>query len=384
MNDKRLTILTLFGTRPELIKVFPVLEQMSRQAIFQSVVVSSSQHREMIDDLLELFALNPHHDLNIIRKNQSLSDISLRALEGMTPILTRHRPDMVLVQGDTTTAFIGALSAFYQRIPVGHIEAGLRSFDNLNPYPEEINRRLISLLAAVHFTPTERNAENLYREGIDPSNVFVTGNTVIDCLLHVSGRSNAALSKHLPEAVFNSHRIILVTAHRRENWGKPLEDLCRALKDLVQSYSDIRIVFPVHLNPMVRETVHAALSGHDRIHLTEPLLYEPFVAAMSKAYLIITDSGGIQEEGPSLGKPVLVFRKVTERPEGITGGGVKLVGVDPDNVLRETARLLDDAESYREMVVNHNPYGDGKAAERILQAILHRFELGDRPENFKS
>ena len=383
MRDQPLKILTIFGTRPEVIKLFPVLERLKSEGSFRSVTICSSQHREMVQDLLSLFGIGVDHDLNVMRDNQSLTDISVRALSSLVPILTEERPDLILIQGDTTTAFIGALAGFYHKIPIGHVEAGLRSFDKMNPYPEEINRRLISIVTDLHFAPTRGNAENLHKEGIDSQKIFATGNTVIDSLLNIAGRNRQTLNKYLPAETSNSHRLILVTAHRRENWGEPLEHLCHSLKTLVQSFQDIEIVYPVHLNPNVRKTVFRILEGQERIHLLEPLPYEPFVEAMGRAYLIITDSGGIQEEGPSLKKPILVFRKVTERPEGLATGGVKLTGIDGENVVREASRLLQDPEAYGSMVAEYNPYGDGHAAERIVQAILHYFGKAPRPLDFE-
>lgn len=379
---KAKNILTIFGTRPEVIKLFPVLRKLKQTTNLNSVVVSTSQHREMIADLLTLFSIKPDHDLSIIRDNQTLTDISTRTLSGLDPLLKEYAPDLVLVQGDTTTAFIGALAAFYHRIPVGHVEAGLRSFDKMHPYPEEINRKLISLVTDLHFTPTAGNARNLYREGVDHSSVYVTGNTVIDSLLYIAGMNRKTLDNHIPKAALNSHPMLLVTAHRRENWGKPLADLCLALKDLVHAFPDIQIIYPVHLNPNVRNTVFEILGNQERIHLLAPLPYEPFVEAMARAYLIITDSGGIQEEGPSLRKPILVFRKVTERPEGLETGGVKLIGLERENVVSEASRLLNDREAYERMVADRNPYGDGHGADRIIQAILHYFDLGPRPADF--
>ncbi len=383
-NKHPLTIFTIFGTRPEVIKLFPVLRSFVGTPDFKSVIVSTSQHREMIDDLLKLFSIKLDHDLNIIQKNQSLADISNRALSGLDPLLTQYHPDLVLIQGDTTTAFIGALAAFYHKIPVGHVEAGLRSFDKMHPYPEEINRRLISLVTDLHFAPTIQNAQNLIRESTDPSKIFVTGNTVVDSLLSIASRNRHVLNDYLPKEALNSHRLILVTAHRRENWGEPLENLCYSLKQLIHKFSDVEIVYPVHLNPNVRKTVFNILADQKRIHLLDPLPYEPFIEAMCQAYLIITDSGGIQEEGPSLKKPILVFRKVTERPEGIATGGVKLTGLNRENVVTEASCLLNDPVAYQRMITDHNPYGDGHAAERIVLAIRHHFNLGPRPDDFVS
>ncbi|KPJ89905.1 MAG: UDP-N-acetylglucosamine 2-epimerase [Gammaproteobacteria bacterium SG8_11] len=383
MAQKKRRILSIFGTRPEVIKLFPVLAGINKDASLESVVVSTSQHREMIDDLFELFKLTPDHDLNIIREKQFLANISTLAVSGLDPLLKSHKPDLVLVQGDTTTAFSGALVAFYNQIPVGHVEAGLRSFNKKHPYPEEGNRKLISAIADFHFAPTDHNAKHLIEEGVVPGNIFVTGNTVIDSLLYSVSSNSNTLSEYLPCEIWESCRMILVTSHRRENWGRPLENLCRALVDLTHSYPDIQIVYPVHLNPAVRETVNKILSRRKRIHLLEPLTYKTFVEAMSRSHLIITDSGGIQEEGPSLQKPILVFRKVTERPEGLSTGGVKLVGLEREDIVQETSRLLEDDDAYRAMTANYNPYGDGRAAERIIQAIKYYFGLAERPEDFR-
>jgi len=384
MKSAPLKILTIFGTRPELIKLFPVIYNLENQKPFDSVVISTSQHRQMVDDLIDVLSIEVDHDLDIMQDNQSLLGICNRAISGLDPLLKKHRPDLVLVQGDTTTAFIAALASFYHQIPVGHVEAGLRSFDKMHPYPEEINRRLISLLTDLHFAPTESNAANLKQEGVDPDKIYLTGNTVIDSLLYISRRDRQVLKQYLPPAAQNSHRLILVTSHRRENWGKPLKNLCHALKDLVCSYPDVQVLYPVHLNPNVRKTVFEILGKQKRVHLLDPLPYEPFVEAMTKAHLIITDSGGIQEEGPSFHKPILVFRKVTERPEGLAAGCVKLIGLEREDVVQETSRLLDDQEAYRNMTANGNPYGDGRAAERIIQAIKYYFGLGERPIDFIS
>jgi len=383
MKAQRLTILSIFGTRPEVIKMFPVLEEIRKNPMFKNIVVSTSQHREMIEDLFTLLSITPDYNLNIIQENQSLMDIAIRALSGLDPILRKHRLDLVLVQGDTTTAFIGALAAFYHKIPVGHIEAGLRSFDKMQPYPEETNRRLTSLVCDLHFAPTMQNAEHLKKEGVDPDKIFVTGNTVIDCLMCIASRNRQALKKYVTPEVLIAGRLILVTAHRRENWGKPIENLCHALVEIAQSYSDVQIVYPVHLNPNVRKTVLPILDKQERIFLLDPLPYEPFVELMTRSYFIITDSGGIQEEGLSLRKPILVFRKVTERPEGLATGGAKIVGLELENLVQEASHLLDDSKAYRKMITDHNPYGDGNAAKRIVQAILYYFKQGERPADFR-
>ena len=376
--------MTIFGTRPEVIKLFPILEKLKGKGEFNTLVVSVSQHREMIDDLLTPFDLQIDHDLDIIQQDQSLVDITIRALAGLDPLLKRHRPDLVLVMGDTTSAFIAALAAFYHRIPVGHVEAGLRSSDKNKPYPEEVNRRMISTLSDLHFAPTAQNAEQLIREGADPEQIYVTGNTVIDCLHMMIDGNRSTLKKYLPHDTLNAPKLVLVTAHRRENWGEPLENLCLALKDLIQRHPDVHVVYPVHLNPNVRKTVVPMLSGHERIHLLDPLPYKAFVEAMIRSYFIITDSGGIQEEALSLGKPVLVFREVTERREGLETGGLKLVGVDRENVMRSASMLLEDPVSYEAMIAECNPYGDGQAAGRIVKAIKYYFGSAGRPEDFET
>jgi len=332
--------------------------------------------------MLALFDIKPDADLNIIQKNQSLVDISTRALSGLDPILNQYRPDLILIQGDTTTAFIGALTAFYRKIPVGHIEAGLRSKNKMHPFPEEVNRRLITQVADLHFAPTGSSAQNLLKEDIKPEKIFTTGNTVIDSLKYIVGRKGRPPKAYLPEKALDINRQILVTAHRRENWGKPLEELCRAIQDLVEMYHDLSFLFPVHLNPMVRKTVFNMIGEVKNVFLVDPLPYDAFIGAITQSYLVITDSGGIQEECPSLGTPVLVFRKVTERPENIAAGGMKIIGLDRENIVREVCRLLDDHKAYQQMITNHNPYGDGQAARRITQAILYHFKEADRPDSF--
>jgi len=383
MAYNKLKIITIFGTRPEVIKLFPVLKNMREDTDIENIIVSTSQHREMIEDLFELFHVKPDYDLNIMQENQTLTNISTRTLTGLDPLLKAIRPDLVLIQGDTTTAFIGALSAFYHRIPVGHVEAGLRSFNKFHPYPEEINRRLISTVSDLHFAPTIQNAACLRSERIDDEKIFTTGNTVIDSLKWVAGLNRNTLGHYLSAEMSNNHRLILVTAHRRENWGDPLKELCKGLKQIAFSYPDVQIIYPVHLNPNVRKTVFEIIGNIERIHLLDPLPYGAFVEAMSKSHLIITDSGGIQEEGPSFKKPILVFRKVTERLEGMATGGVKLIGLEWENVVTEVSNLLDDSRAYQSMIADFNPYGDGNAARRIIGAIKYYFGMGDRPEDFK-
>jgi UDP-N-acetylglucosamine 2-epimerase (non-hydrolysing) len=379
---ERPSVLALFGTRPELIKLYPVLRRLDPER-FRLRVVSTSQHREMIDGLLRLFSITPDHDLNVIRQDQSLADISTRALAGLDPILRQERPDLLLIQGDTTSAFIGALAASYHRIPVGHVEAGLRSFDKLHPFPEETNRRLISVVSDLHFAPLDSNERNLLREGVDPAGIFVTGNTVVDALLETLGRNGHALVRHLAPETVAGRRLVLVTAHRRESFDGPLAELCRGLRELVDAFPDLLVVYPLHLNPNVRRTVQPLLGDHERIRLIEPLPYDAFVEAMAASHLIVTDSGGIQEEAPSLGKPVLVFRQVTEREEGVAAHGAKLVGLSRAALVDEATQLLQNAEVYRAMTRPRHVYGDGQASRRVVQAILHYFGRGERPERFR-
>ncbi len=377
-----LNILALFGTRPEVIKLAPVLSRLKADQRFRLRVVSTSQHREMVEGLLRLFSIEPDDDLNIFSRDQTLVDISARTLETLDPILRAHGPDLMLVQGDTTSAFIGALTGFYCGTTVGHVEAGLRSFDKRHPYPEEANRRLISTIADLHFAPTESAERNLLQDGVDSGTIFVTGNTVIDALNDIRGRNRGSLGD-LANGL-EGRRLVLVTAHRRESFDGDLAELCRGVTDLVAAYPDLVVLYPMHPNPNVRRAALPILGEHERIRIVEPLPYEAFVEAMSRSHIIITDSGGVQEEAPSLGKPVLVFRKVTERGEGLAAGAVKLVGLSRKKLVAEASRLLDDESAYAEMTKNRDLYGDGKASQRIVQSILHHFGQGDRPERFRA
>jgi UDP-N-acetylglucosamine 2-epimerase (non-hydrolysing) len=375
-------VLALFGTRPELIKLFPVLVCL-REEGFRVRVVSTSQHREMIAGLLRLFDVAPDHDLDVMGANQTLADIATRTLAGLDPILRDTKPDMLLIQGDTSSAFVGALAAFYRKVPVGHVEAGLRSFDKEHPFPEEINRRLISVVGDLHFAPLPSNVRNLEREGVDPERIHLTGNTVIDALRTIAARGGRRFDEHVAPRELEGRRLVLMTAHRREAFDGHLAELCRGVRELVDAYPDLLLVYPVHMNPNVRKTVMPLLGGHDRIRLVEPLPYDAFVDAMSRCHLIVTDSGGIQEEAPSLGKPVIVFRKVTERGEGVAVRGAAIVGLDREKLVAEASRLLDDEGAYAEMTRHRDVYGDGRASRRIVQAIWHYFGRGDRPEPFR-
>lgn len=366
--------LCVFGTRPEAIKMAPLALALAADDRFESKVCVTGQHREMLDQVLELFAIEPDFDLNIMRPGQDLTDVTTSILQGMKVVFAEFKPDVVLVHGDTATTFAASLAAYYQQIPVAHVEAGLRTGNIYSPWPEEANRKLTGTLANLHFAPTETSRANLLREGIAAKSVIVTGNTVIDALLDIVKRldNDAELNAQAsaPSAFLDPIRkIILVTGHRRESFGDGFERICQALIEIVQRHPDVDIVYPVHLNPNVREPVNRLLKGIHNIHLIEPLDYLPFVSLMNRAHIILTDSGGIQEEAPSLGKPVLVMRDTTERPEAVDAGTVKLVGTDTGNIVSELHRLLTDQDAYRTMSYAHNPYGDGHACGRIIDAL---------------
>jgi len=368
-------ILLTFGTRPEAIKMAPLVSKLRNTEGVDCFVCVTGQHREMLDQVLTLFRIRPHFDLNVMKRNQDLYDVTSSIMLGMRDVLKDCRPDMMLVHGDTSTTFAASLAAFYQRVPVGHVEAGLRTGNLLSPWPEEANRRLTGVLAEMHFAPTERARANLRAENVPDDHILVTGNTVIDALLHVRERlaTDARLreeaQRHLP-VLAPDRRLILVTGHRRESFGGGFERICTALARLASSYPDVEIVYPVHLNPGVREPVNRILRGIENVHLIEPLDYLPFVCLMDRAYLIVTDSGGIQEEAPSLGKPVLVMRDTTERQEAVDEGVVKLVGTDERKIVDGVSELLCNESSYRAMSVRANPYGDGQACARIAHALL--------------
>ena len=368
---KKLKIMTVFGTRPEAIKMCPVVLEMKKYPdLIEPVVAVTAQHREMLDQVLHLFGVVPDYDLNIMTTGQTLYDVTRRALEGLGSVLEETRPDIVLVHGDTTTTFVGALASFYAQIAVGHVEAGLRTGDKYSPFPEEMNRKLTGSLADFHFAPTVTSKANLLRENIDQDKIFITGNTVIDALVNTVNRSYRFADENLHNIISGNGRLILVTTHRRENLGAPMRQVYQALKEVIVTHPDVRVIFPVHKNPKVREIVEQELGHLDRVHLIEPLDYEPFANLMAKVDIVLTDSGGIQEEAPALGKPVLVLRDTTERPEAVQAGTVKLVGTAFEDVLRETNKLLDDEQYYRQMADACNPYGDGKASERIVKTIL--------------
>ena len=369
--------LCVFGTRPEAIKMAPLALALAADERFDAKVCVTGQHREMLDQVLDLFGIDPEFDLNIMKPGQDLTDVSTAILRGMKEVCAEFRPDMVLVHGDTATTFAASLAAYYHQIPVAHVEAGLRTGNLYSPWPEEANRKLTGALANLHFAPTRNSQENLLNEGVSRDRIVVTGNTVIDALLDVVRRLDQDPELHAraaaPAAFLNpSRKMILVTGHRRESFGGGFERICQALMEVAQLHPEVDIVYPVHLNPNVREPVNRLLTGIGNIHLIEPLDYLPFVHLMSRAHIILTDSGGIQEEAPSLGKPVLVMRDTTERPEAVAAGTVKLVGTDVANIVRELNRLLLDQDAYRAMSFAHNPYGDGQACQRILDALLNR------------
>ena len=402
-------ILSVFGTRPEAIKMAPViraLDRCSRSNGLKSVTCVTAQHRQMLDQVLKVFHIRPDIDLNLMHQKQTPASFTSRAVTAVTTVLHKEAPDLVLVQGDTTTAMATALAASYETIPVGHVEAGLRTQNRFSPFPEELNRRMIGMLAEYHFVPTRRAAENLGAEGVPGGRVFLTGNTVIDAMLWVAERKpSQATYQRLREVGVddlrhdNGHcsqplgrlnrspsvcrlKTLLVTAHRRESFGKPIENICMSLREIARRNPDVQLVFPVHMNPAAREPARRMLQGCERIHLIDPLPYEAFVHLLKRVYLVLTDSGGIQEEAPSLGKPVLVLRQDTERPEGVEAGCARIVGTEPGRIVLETERLLRDAGEYQRMAHCANPYGDGRAAERILKIILalkdtHRSELGN-------
>ncbi|SDP42174.1 non-hydrolyzing UDP-N-acetylglucosamine 2-epimerase [Selenomonas ruminantium] len=384
MDKKKIKVMTVFGTRPEAIKMAPiVLELQKHPDKITPVVAVTAQHREMLDQVLGLFHITPDHDLDIMAQGQTLFDITSKAMMGLDKVLEQEKPDIVLVHGDTTTTFAGALAAYYHQTTVGHVEAGLRTHDKYSPFPEEMNRKLTGCIADLNFAPTETSESNLLAENVKPESIFVTGNTVIDALHHTVKDDFQFEDELLQNIDFEHKRIILVTTHRRENLGEPMRHVYKALRQLTEEFDDVEVVFPVHKNPKVREVVREELGGLEKVHLIDPLDYEPFANLMHKAHLILTDSGGVQEEAPALGKPVLVLRDTTERPEAVAAGTVKLIGTDRDVVYSEAKTLLTDEKAYNRMAESVNPYGDGKASARIIQAILYHYGLADgRPDVF--
>ncbi|HSE99034.1 MAG TPA: UDP-N-acetylglucosamine 2-epimerase (non-hydrolyzing) [Blastocatellia bacterium] len=362
-------MVTVIGTRPEAIKMAPVVRELQRRAdAFEHKLVTTAQHREMLDQVLRVFNIVPDIDMELMEPNQDLADFAARSLTALARMVQDLRPDAVLVQGDTTTVMMAALAAFYHGVKVGHVEAGLRSFDRRNPFPEEINRRIAGCLSDIHFAPTDQARENLFREGIPPQQVFLTGNTIVDALQSMPLEGEFE-NRRLAGIDFDRRRVVLVTAHRRENHGEPLRAICKALKRIAASFDDVEVVYPVHLNPNVSDLVKEELSGVPKVHLTEPLSYVDLLKSISRSYLVLTDSGGIQEESPSFRRPVLVLREVTERPELIEAGAGRIVGTNAERIYKECARLLTNSDEYRKMSDVRNPFGDGQAAKRIVRIL---------------
>jgi len=373
VEQSRFKVMTVFGTRPEAIKMAPVVKALEKQERLVSRVVVTAQHREMLDQVVNLFQIKPDYDLDLMKHGQTLASLTAGVMEGMDRILSEEKPDLIIVQGDTTTTFVSALAAFYHKIPVGHVEAGLRTGEKYSPWPEEINRKLTGGLADLHFAPTGMSRDNLLREGIEPSRIFVTGNTVIDALIATVQQDYSFADQEI-NRILNANRdrrLILMTTHRRENWGEPMRQIYLALETVLRQNSDTYVIFPVHKNPTVRKVVAEILGNNERVHLVEPMDYEPFVNLLAKSYLILTDSGGIQEEAPSLGKPVLCVRDTTERPEAVAAGTVLLVGTNYNSVLENLTRLLSDRDAYQKMSQAANPYGDGSASRKIAEIVVN-------------
>lgn len=381
---KKLKVMTVFGTRPEAIKMAPLALELKKYDELESIVCVTAQHRQMLDQVLEIFGITPDYDLDIMKERQTLVGITSRVLEGLDEVIKKEMPDIVLVHGDTSTSFVAALAAFYNQVKVGHVEAGLRTYDKYSPFPEEMNRQLTGRIADLNFSPTEQNRQNLLKENVSDDIIYITGNTVIDALKTTVRSDYEFKDECLKTLDFDNKRVIIVTAHRRENLGEPLENICNALKEIVTEYKDTELVYPVHLNPAVREKVFGILGGLDRVHLIDPIDVEELHNAMSRSFMVMTDSGGIQEEAPALAKPVLVLRRETERPEAVKAGTVKIAGVDKNDIVRLAKELLDNKDAYSKMAHAANPYGDGEASRRTVEAILYAFGYRDtKPENFK-
>lgn len=371
----KLKIVTIFGTRPEAIKMAPLIKEFEKRHDIENKVCVTAQHREMLDQVLKLFNITPDCDLNVMKSNQTLTGITSRVLQGLEEVFDRENPDLVLVHGDTTTTFAGALAAFYKKIRVGHVEAGLRTYDKYFPFPEEMNRKLTGAIADLHFAPTSGSRENLLREGIAGEKIFITGNTVIDSMKFTVDKDYVFNTDELNNIDYNKSKVIMVTAHRRENWGEGIKNICNSLKKIAEENKEVEIIYLVHLNPKVRDVVYKILGGVDRVHLLDPLDTKETHNLMDRCYMVMTDSGGLQEEAPHLGKPVLVLRNVTERPEAVKAGTVKLVGTKKENVIKAASELISDSNKYDVMSRAINPYGDGKASGRIVSAILQYFNI---------
>lgn len=381
---KKLCVMSVFGTRPEAVKMAPLIKELEQCEEIQSIVCVTAQHRQMLDQVLELFHIQPQYDLNVMKDRQTLTSITTRVLEGMEKVLETVKPDIVLVHGDTTTSFAVALAAFYKQIKVGHVEAGLRTYNKYEPFPEEMNRKLTGSLADLHFSPTTLACSNLIKEGVEKSHIYVTGNTVIDALKHTVEEDYEFTVPELNDISYKNRKVLTVTAHRRENIGTPLEQICEAILQIVNENPDVEVIYTVHKNPAVREIVYHILGNVEHIHLIEPLDLKDMHNLLKRSYLVLTDSGGLQEEVPSLGKPVLVLRNVTERPEGIEAGTLKLAGVKRESIYNITKILLKNQEIYQNMSQAKNPFGDGNASKRITQALLYEFGyISHKPEDYQ-
>lgn len=381
---KPVRVMTIFGTRPEAIKMAPLVKELERRPEIESLCCVTAQHRQMLDSVLNIFKIKPDYDLDIMEPRQTLSTITTKCLLGLEKVFEQAKPDLVLVHGDTSTTFAGALAAFYHQIMVGHVEAGLRTWDNYSPYPEEMNRKLVGDIAELHFCPTVANRENLLREDIKVG-VFITGNTVIDALRTTVVKGYAFATKTLNDLDYEGHKIILVTCHRRENYGQPMTNIMTALRRVADAFPEVELVYPVHLSPVVREAADKHLAGHERIHLIDPLTADEMHNLMARCYMVMTDSGGIQEEAPAMGRPVLVLRRETERPEAVAAGTVKIAGTDEEDIFRMASELITDPSAHGAMAHAANPYGDGEACRRITDAILWKFGLRETPpEEFKA
>ncbi len=375
-------VAVIFGTRPEAIKLAPVVHELEKSPFFEPRVLVTAQHRSMLDPMLEFFEIEPHHDLDLLRAGQTLTEVTAGAIAGLSDLLETERPEVVVVQGDTTTTFAGALAGYYARIPVAHVEAGLRTGDRYSPFPEEINRRLVSQLANLHLAPTQTAAAHLLAEGVAPASVVVTGNTVVDALLYALERRTPASDSELQAILNDGRRLLLVTAHRRESWGERLQEIGAAIAELATSDPSLFVLFPIHRNQVVRDAILPAVDGIENVRVVEPLGYGDFVDALRHAALILTDSGGIQEEAPTLGKPVLVLRPATERPEAVHEGSSTIIGTSRREIVQSVRNLLDDESAYAAMKPKRNPYGDGRAAQRCVAAVAHLLGLGSRPAEF--
>ena len=370
---EKIKVMSVFGTRPEAIKMAPLVIELQKNPAIESKVLITAQHREMLDQVLDIFNIEADYDLDLMKHGQTIVDVTTGVLQGVSEILAKDRPDLLLVHGDTSTTFSAALAAFYAKVAVGHVEAGLRTGNMYSPFPEEMNRLLTGRLASYHYSPTESNRENLLKENIEDKDIVITGNTVIDALQYVIGLDYEFEDEKLKKLNFEDKRLLVLTCHRRENWGKPMENIFKAIKRIAEEYEDVEVVFPIHKNPNIRELAHKVFDGTQNITIVEPLDYQPFSKLMNQSYMILTDSGGIQEEAPGLGKPVLVLRTETERPEAVEAGTVKIAGVDQEEVYEMVKELLDNREIYNKMAKANNPYGDGQASKRVVDHIIANF-----------